>query len=80
MISEWTLALRNVLQSLFKEVTLWIQLPRDSPVELAQKSGERGKNSNKDKFGIIRKQIFHWVTYLKSSKILLGEKKLYTFL
>ena len=30
-----------------------------SLVELAQKRGERGKNSNKDKFGIIRKQIFH---------------------
>ena len=44
-----------------------------SPVDLAQKKGEPRKNSKKADFGIIRKQIFRRITYLKSSKILLGE-------
>ena len=37
----------------------------NSPVDL-QKKGEPGKNSKKADFGIIRKQIFHRITYLKS--------------
>ena len=44
-----------------------------SAVDLTQKKGEPGKNSKKADFGIVRKQIFHRITYPKSSKILLGE-------
>ena len=45
----------------------------NSPVDLAQKKGEPGNNSKKADFGIVRKQIFRRLTYLKSSKILYGE-------
>ena len=37
-----------------------------SPVDLAQKKGEPGNNSKKANFGMVRKQIFHRITYLKS--------------
>ena len=42
-------------------------------VDLTQRTGEPRKNSKKANFGIIRKQIFHRITYPKSSKILLGK-------
>ena len=45
----------------------------NSPVDITEKRGEPGKNSKKAEFGIIRKQIFHRITYPKSSKIHLGE-------
>ena len=45
----------------------------NSAVDLTQKKGELRKNLKKADFGIIRKQIFHRITYPKSSKILLGE-------
>ena len=44
-----------------------------SPVDITEKRGEPGKNSKKADFGITRKQIFHRVTYPKSSKIHPGE-------
>ena len=44
-----------------------------SPVDITEKRGEPRKNSKKAEFGIIRKQIFHRITYPKSSKIHLGE-------
>jgi len=45
-----------------------------SPVDLAEKKSEPGKNSKKADFDIIIKQIFRRLTYPKSSEILLGEK------
>ena len=45
-----------------------------SPVDLAQKRGERGKNSNDDKVSIIGKEILCRITYPKSSLW----KKIYT--
>ena len=38
----------------------------NSPVDLAQKKGEPGNNLKKADFGIVRKQIFRRLTYLKS--------------
>jgi len=48
-----------------------------SPVDVAKKRGEPGKNLKRAKFGIIGKKIFCRMTYPKSSKILLGENFLY---
>ena len=44
-----------------------------SPVDITEKRGEPRKNLKKAELGIIRKQIFHRITYPKSSKIHLGE-------
>ena len=41
------------------------------------KKGETRKKLKEADFGIIRKQIFHRITYPKSSTILLGEMFLY---
>ena len=48
-----------------------------SPVDITEKRSEPGKNLKKAEFGIIRKQIFHRITYPKSSKIHLGENVLW---
>ena len=45
----------------------------NSPVDVTEIRGEPRKNSKKADFDIIRKQIFHRITYPKSSKIHLGE-------
>ena len=49
----------------------------NSPVDITEKGGEPGKNLKKADIGIVRKQMFHRITYPKFSKIHLGENFLW---